>query len=179
MIKIYINLVNEKRENSSRWSHSELTYWGLICESSINTSFPMNRKKIAELNMNSRTASICSCSCFLSFFPCFFRTEIFSWLFLWRCNTIMISNCILYWTPGLGRKGPVNKGLSVLSDLPSVRKFSWDWLISFFLKLSMVLGAVYSCVWQSRIFWEKSPSGKNDQKWSKMAPKRCFWTLRN
>ena len=24
---------------------------------------------------------------------------------------------------------------------PSVQKFSWDWLISFFLKLSMMLGA--------------------------------------
>ena len=35
----------------------------------------------------------------------------------------------IYWTPGCGRKGPMNWGLSVC---PSVRQFSWDWLISFF-----------------------------------------------
>ena len=33
-----------------------------------------------------------------------------------------------------------------------------------FLKLSMVL--------EAHIFWEKSPSGKNDQKWSKTVQKQ-------
>ena len=33
------------------------------------------------------------------------------------------------------------------------------------LKLSLMLGAIYSCVWESWIFWKKSPSGKNGQKW--------------
>ena len=47
-------------------------------------------------------------------------------------------NLILYWTPGLGQKGPMKQGPSVL---PSVRKLSQNWLISFFLKLNMVLGA--------------------------------------
>ena len=35
------------------------------------------------------------------------------------------------------------------------------------LKLSLMLGAIYSCVWQSWIFWKKFPSGKNGQKWPK------------
>ena len=34
-----------------------------------------------------------------------------------------------YWTPGCSRKGPMNQGLSFRL---SVRKFSWDWLVSFF-----------------------------------------------
>ena len=34
----------------------------------------------------------------------------------------------------------------LLSFFPSVRKFSWDWLISFFLKLSMVLGVHVLCM---------------------------------
>ena len=47
------------------------------------------------------------------------------------------------WTPGHGQKSYMNWGLSVC---PSVLKFSWDWLISFFLKLNMVLGAHVLCV---------------------------------
>ena len=51
--------------------------------------------------------------------------------------------------------------------LPSVRKFSRDWLISFFLKLSMVLGAhIYLCVTETD-FLEKAKMTKNGQKWSK------------
>ena len=32
----------------------------------------------------------------------------------------------------------------------------------------------YVAVCDSQIFWKKSPSGKNDQKWSKMAQKQGF-----
>ena len=55
------------------------------------------------------------------------------------------------------------------SVLPSVRTFSRNWLISFFLKLSMVLGA-HIYVWQSRIFWRNphlAKMTKNGQKWPK------------
>ena len=47
----------------------------------------------------------------------------------------------------------------------------------FFWNLAWSQGPIYSYVWQSRIFWKKSPSGKNDQKWSKMAQKHGFWTF--
>ena len=53
------------------------------------------------------------------------------------------------------------------SVLPSVRRFSRDLLVRFFWNLAWCYGPIYSCVWQSRIFWKKSPSGKNDQKWAK------------
>ena len=45
------------------------------------------------------------------------------------------------------------------------------------MKLSTVLGAIYSYVWQNQIFLKKFPSGKNDQKWSKMTQKQIFWTF--
>ena len=35
----------------------------------------------------------------------------------------------------------------------------------------------YIVMCDSRIFWKKSPSGKNDQKWSKMTQKHGFWTF--
>ena len=55
---------------------------------------------------------------------------------------------------------------SVLQSLlPSVHKFSRDWLISFFWNLAWCQGHIYICVWQSQIFWKRSPSCKNDQKW--------------
>ena len=42
----------------------------------------------------------------------------------------------LYWTPGIGGKGPIKlgpiKGSVRPFILPSVRKFSQNWLISFF-----------------------------------------------
>ena len=51
-----------------------------------------------------------------------------------------------FWIPGRGQKGPMNLGLSVLSFfrpfvLPSVQKFSPDWLIIF----SCMRGARCSC----------------------------------
>ena len=36
---------------------------------------------------------------------------------------------------------------------------------------------MYINVRLSQTFWKKSPSGKNDQKWSKMAQKQGFWTF--
>ena len=56
----------------------------------------------------------------------------------------------------------------------SDRKFSRDWLISFFLKIGMVLGVhVYLYVTEPVIL-EKIPIG---QKWLKMAQKHGFWTF--
>ena len=83
-------------------------------------------------------------------------------------------NSVSFWTPGRGRKGPMNERLrpSVLpSFCPFVWKFSWDWLISFFLKFSMVLGAhVLLCV--TARFFEKSifvqKIGEMGQKWAKI-----------
>ena len=51
------------------------------------------------------------------------------------------------------------------------------WLITYFLNLAWCEGPIYSCVWQSRHFWQKSPLGKNGQKWSKMPQKHGFWTF--
>ena len=45
-------------------------------------------------------------------------------------------------TPGCSRNGPMNYGLPVLPPIcRSIQKFSWDCLISFFLKHSMMLEA--------------------------------------
>ena len=55
-----------------------------------------------------------------------------------------------------------------------VWKFYWNWRISFFLKLGMVLGAMWSC--NSQIFYENS-LGENDQKWSKVTQKCFFWSF--
>ena len=47
------------------------------------------------------------------------------------------------------------------------------------MNLSMVLGgegAYIVCV-TAGFFGKKFPSGKNDQKWSKMAQKHVFWTF--
>ena len=53
--------------------------------------------------------------------------------------------------------------LVLLSFHPSVRKSSWDWLISFFLKLSMVLEVyVLLCVPEPDFFCPKN--GENDPK---------------
>ena len=46
-------------------------------------------------------------------------------------------------------------------------KFSRNRPIGFFLNLAWCYGPIYGCVWQSQIFWKKSPSGKNYQKWPK------------
>ena len=35
----------------------------------------------------------------------------------------------------------------------------------------------YIIICDYQIFWKKSPSGKNDTKWSKMTPKQDFWSF--
>ena len=65
-----------------------------------------------------------------------------------------------YWTPGLGRIGPIKYGLSVhASVLPSVGTFSRNWLISFFWNLAWCKGPIYRCVWQPDFLqiWQKWP----------------------
>ena len=46
------------------------------------------------------------------------------------------------------------------------------WLV--FSDLSLMVGAIHSCVWQSWIFRKKSPSSKNGQKWPKDMVFRLF-----
>ena len=64
------------------------------------------------------------------------------------------------------------------SFCPSVRKFSWDWLISFFLKLSMVLGTyVLLCVTEPHSLdppphFLKSGGGVN---FNYLSQRRGFW----
>ena len=49
------------------------------------------------------------------------------------CRLTCFMSIVSFWTVGPGQKGPMNWGLSVLPSFPpSVRKFSWDWFISFF-----------------------------------------------
>ena len=81
----------------------------------------------------------------------------------------------VYWTPSFSRKGPIKQGPSIC---PSVCKISQNWLISFFLNLAWCYRLISSYVWQSWIFCKKFPSGKNDQKWSKMAQKDGLAYLR-
>ena len=83
----------------------------------------------------------------------------------------------LYWTLSLGWKGPIKYVPSVFLSVLSVLKFFRDWLISFFWNLGWCWGPMYSCVRESWIFSKKSPSSKNDQKWSKIALKQGFWTF--
>ena len=63
-------------------------------------------------------------------------------------------------------EGPYKIG-SVRPSFCLFVKFSRNWPISFFLNLAWCYGPIYGCVWQSQIFWKKSPSGKNYQKWPK------------
>ena len=55
------------------------------------------------------------------------------------------------------------------SVCPSFRQFSGNWRISFFSETLYGVEGRYGDVRQSPIFFKKSPSGKNDQKWSKVA----------
>ena len=79
-----------------------------------------------------------------------------------------------FWTPGLSHKIGSVRPSFLPPVLPSVCKFSKNWLFNFLWNLAWCLGPIYSCVWQSRIFWEKFPSCKNDQKRSKMTQKHGF-----
>ena len=63
---------------------------------------------------------------------------------------------------------PVTCWRETVESLPSFRLLVISSLVfSETLKLSFMLKAIYSYVWQSWIFLKKSPSGKNDQKWPK------------
>ena len=86
---------------------------------------------------------------------------------------------LFYWTPSAWRLLQKKEGLSVRPSifpfiLPSVRKFSRDWVISFFWKRG-VLGVhiwhgvrgPYIVACDSRIFWKKIPIWENGQKWAK------------
>ena len=85
---------------------------------------------------------------------------------------------LAFWTPSLGRKGPIKYGLSVLpsflpSILLSVRKFFQNWLISFFWNSAWCWGSIYSFLRQPD-YLEKIHMR---QKWSKMAQKHGSVTL--
>ena len=62
---------------------------------------------------------------------------------------------------------PRLKGSYKIESVCSPFRLLVSWLISFFLKLSLMLGAIYSCVWETWIFWKKSPLEKNGKKWPK------------
>ena len=54
-------------------------------------------------------------------------------------------------------KGLLAMGRRVIwiwSVRPSVQKFSWNWLFSFFRELNLVLGPMWCFVWQSQTFWK-------------------------
>ena len=85
--------------------------------------------------------------------------------------------------PWLLSKGSYKIGSVLLSVLPSVLLFVLLRPLSFLRIGSLVFsetqfgvrGPCMLC--DSWIFWKKSPSRKNDQKWSKMPPKTGFWTF--
>ena len=72
-----------------------------------------------------------------------------------------LESILYFWTPGSSRKGPIKYGLSVLpcfhpsSICPSVQAFSWNCIVSFFWNLAWCQKLIWSCAWQTWIFWEK------------------------
>ena len=87
---------------------------------------------------------------------------------------MLFSHCLL--DPWPRPEGSYKIGSVCRSVFPSVRKFSQNWVISFFVKISMVLGAhIYLCVTAG--FFGKNPHQakmtKNDQQW----PKRMVFGL--
>ena len=85
---------------------------------------------------------------------------------------------LLYWIPGLGRKGPMKQGLSVRpSVFPSFRlsvSFLGIGLLAFSETQHGVRNPYIVVCDRAGLFGKKSPSDKNDQKWSKMTPKTWF-----
>ena len=85
------------------------------------------------------------------------------------CKTVQETNCLktelLDTQPQLEESYKIGCVLpSVLPFiLPSVCKLSRNWPISFFWNFAV--RGPYIVVCDSQIFWKKSPSGKNDQKW--------------
>ena len=76
--------------------------------------------------------------------------------FFSKCDQIPKSDVTFtFWTPGLGRNGPMKQGLSVsFLGIGSL----------VFSETQHGFRGPYIVVCDSRIFWKKSPSGKNDQK---------------
>ena len=111
--------------------------------------------------MNTVSFIICSLLLFDTYVMICFSSLVWIYYLLIHYIFLPFSHMDLfnYWTPGLRRKG--------LRVCPSVRFLAIGSLV---FSESMVLEAhIYSCVWQSLIFWKNSPSGKNDKNWSKMA----------
>ena len=78
------------------------------------------------------------------------------------------------WTPGLGWKGPVKYGLSFrLSFRLSISFLGIGSLVLSETQLDVRSPYIIVCD-RARFFWKKTPSGKNDQKWLKMAQKHGF-----
>ena len=69
-------------------------------------------------------------------FPCLRGT--FYFCYLQQCHSIELFS---YWTPGHGQKGTMNK------VCPSVRKFSWNWLLSFFRNSAWCQGPICYDSW--------------------------------
>ena len=95
--------------------------------------------------------------------------NIVVWYHLFKQN---VNVAATYWTPGLSQKGPLKQGWSVLPFvLPSVRKFSWNWLISFFPEIQHGVRVPYIVVCDRAGFFGKNPHWakmtKNGQKWPK------------
>ena len=72
------------------------------------------------------------------FYPCYLQ----------QCHSIDLFS---YRTPGHGLRG-----LSIRSVCPSVQRFSWNWLFSFFRELKMVLRAnVVLCMTEKNVLPSK------------------------
>ena len=88
-------------------------------------------------------------------------------------NNLFIMTCphCNFWTPGSGRKGPVNQGPSFRPSLEVFLGLTHQ----FFLKLSMVLGAhVLLCV-TGPDFFKKIFLSQKWRKWAKNEPKTGFF----
>ena len=82
----------------------------------------------------------------------FFSIATFKWIF-----EIPLLNNLFIGPPAVaGRVLWIRVRPSVLPYFrPSVRKFSWDWLISFFWNSARCLGHMSCCAWQGWIFFLK------------------------
>ena len=91
---------------------------------------------------------------------------------------LRVIDIYLLWTPGRGWKGHLNQGLFILPIFcPSVRKFSRDWLISFFSETQH--GVREPCVTESD-FLKKIIFSKNEemcQKWAKNRVFKIYWKI--
>ena len=81
-----------------------------------------------------------------------------------------------FWTLGISQRGPIKQDLTVLLSFHTfVQVFSWNCIIIFFWIWAWCQKPIWSCAWQSRIFWKNfcvPKFGKMDWKWAK---NRVFW----